>query len=228
MFYLSPRLYTLGKVTFELIHFIRISQASVCIPFLIGWIRYRNFPAEQRLLHWLIGFGTLTEVLAIVLHQVMQVPNIPVYNLFALVQIVLVNRIYARILNQAVWWLWLNILLFTSIVFFLGNLYFAQPINELNTHSIIFGMVIHLFLAARHFIENFRDKNENQPEVQSMLWFSAGILIYSCSSLLLFLAYDQITNHFQEGIFTPWGLNALMFILLNSFYAINQWKSLPK
>lgn len=204
--------------------FVRSSQAFVLVPFCVGLFHFRFLSKEQRLLHLLISLSVLTEGVALFIDYLELFSNTPVYNVFAILQIVVYNRIFAKVLNWRILKPALNGPLFALLLFAFINLLFYQPITILSSNLIVLAMVVHIFFSVSYFRQILKSAQENYWKTDPMLWLSVGILLYNSGTIFLFIALNRITENFQATILSPWGLNALLFFLLNAFYTIALWR----
>ena len=209
--------------------FIRISQASVLIPLLIGVVNFKHLIFEQRLLVGLLSASLLTEIIAISIYYYASSPNnLPVYNLYAIVLFIFLNRIYAKNLkwkySKPIW----NALLIAFILFSIINLILYQSIYEFNSRIMVLSFGIYLILAVSYFIRFLSSSSNDSLFHEPMFWLNTGVMLYSSGALLLFLFINQILNSIEETIVSPWGLNAFLFLILNCFFAITIWIRKPK
>ncbi len=217
----------MGEVQLDIKLLVRLSQFAVLVPLCVGCIHRSTLDPSQRLLLWLVGLSAFTEAAAYAADVLALPYNTPVYNLFAVLQILLYNRLFAQLLPWPLLKTWFNAPLLLLLVFGAINLIWLQPMIALQTNLIVAAMVVHIGFAMGYLQHYLKTSTATSIFAAPMLWFAIGVLFYSLGTILLYAALSRMVGQTQSSLLSPWSLNALLFILLNLFYAIALWKKAP-
>jgi len=202
---------------------LSFSQVFVILPFIVGLVCIRHLGPLQKLLWLLVCCSIITELLAFLIIKYQDTPNnLPVYNLYVIFSFAFINRIYAKGLNNKIFTPLFNWLLVFFGGFTLVNLIFLQPITTYNTNLIILSYTFYIAMCIIYFYRDLKESSLNQPK-KPIFWLSTGMLIYYSGSLMLFVFINQIIASSKEVIEMCWTLNAILFVLLNIFYALALW-----
>ena len=208
----------------EYIILIRVSQASVLLPFFLGVAKYKRLGSFQRLLWKMQALSVLTECVAMSVSYFSSAPdNLWVYNVFAILLMAVTNRLYAQLLP--VRWLrpfW-NAPLLGLLVLAGINAFVLQPFHTFQSYFIAASFAVNILFAFMHFLQLLKGSVDLSFTTEPGFWFRSGMFIYNSSTLLFFLFINEHLPHSKAVIFSPWGLNALMYIILNLLYLLALW-----
>lgn len=202
-----------------------ISQVSVLIPTLIGCYQYRHLSYSQKIILLLLITTVLTEISGSILaHNSSSQNNLIVYNINAILLFGFFNRIYAKKINSQIISPLVNPILVSFLLFSFVNLIFFQPIDTYNSYMLVLSYFIFVIMSVGYFYQTLLSNNNLNWINTSFFWFNSGVLIYYSAALIFFLFVNNIIASSQETIEQCWTLNALLYIVLNCFYAISLWK----
>ncbi len=199
---------------------VRISQAAVLVPLVIGFLRKKLLNREQKLLLLLASISLLSEISAFILDFHFSLNNLLIYNCYNIIWFIILILIYRKVLRYY-FFPHLHIFLIGGFLLFaVGNMMLLQPPSAFNTNSIGLALSIFMILSLLFFHKDLTSNVNLTMKNRPLLWLNTGIFLYSSGTLLLFLFINQIIESGSEIMIWLWGLNAFLNILLNAFYAM--------
>jgi len=220
----SARYYVRPPMLDDFLILIRISQATVLIPILVGGIRYSSLDTNQRLLWTMLLLSLATEVVALYVYYYVDTPNnLPYYNVYAVVVFSFLNRIYYRSLRSTIWKKLLNLLLAGFLLFFVINTVFIQPLDTFHSNTIITSNFISIILAIVYLHQELTSGGDVRLELKPLFWISASILLHNSSLILLYSSMAYILTQSQDVVEASWTMNAGLTSLMNILFAIALW-----
>lgn len=146
--------------------------------------------------------------------------NIWLYNIFLIPQYLLYLRIYYLIIRSSAVKKAIAIIRILLPAFIIINLLFFQPINTINSYSIVASSAVVLFLSISYF-EQLRNETEIiKLTSHPMVWLSLGAFIFHAANLPYIISLNYLIHnniHLAVALYYIYlGLNCILY----TFYSI--------
>jgi hypothetical protein len=185
-----------------------------------------RWPAHFKLFSCLLIAISLTELLAIswkyYLHTVFgnknySNSNLWLYNILLAPQYLLYMQIYCKVIRSHRIKKIISLLKILYPIFVVINLLYFQPLNTINSYSIIVSSTITVFLTITYF-EQLRNDNEIiSLKSNPMVWLSLGGFIFHAANLPYIISLNYlISNNLSLAValyYIYLGLNCIMYTL---------------
>jgi len=171
-----------------------LSQASVILPIVTGWIAFRNLPSLFRLLFYFFILALITEIQARVLNIVAHnnMPGLHIYTWIEFISFSVVYYLYFQ--GKRVRALILINILLATVIGILNAIYWGG-ITAPNTVSRSYCAVFITLYTLYFFYILFKGNGGRFEWEYPMSWIAAGALIYFASNIGYFrfseLWYDK-------------------------------------
>ncbi|NEQ50634.1 MAG: hypothetical protein F6K11_10950 [Leptolyngbya sp. SIO3F4] len=149
--------------------------------------------------------------------------NLPVYNAFAILFMIFMNRIYARLLGWRLLRSFWNVPLIALGLLAVVDAFFLEPFDAFQSIFISASFLVCIVFSFAYFVQVLVRSDRPFFARDPSFWLNAGIFIYCSATLILFLFINQILTYQPDAIWTPWRINAALFLLLNLFYSLALW-----
>lgn len=196
-----------------------ISYLSILIP---AYVAFRKNIKEKlfRYFSLFIGITALSETTAAILfaYKINNIWLLNFYNLFETICYIIFLNVYTNYRAQ-------------KVLGFVGIAYFVFFLVEVYSESILAGLINHLRILESLLIVilylftifNLIQKNELTFRRAEFL-LVAGIVFYFSISLIVFCAYELISNESKKIIFSSiWNIHSLCNTFTNILYAYCIW-----
>ena len=199
---------------------LNFAVVPVFITAVIGVVRFRQFNRVQRYLVGLTLCALLMEVCGHILAHYKR-PNLFLAPIDTTLEFGFLALIYQRVLRPGVASRFIPVV---ALAFVLGSaLTFSprldtvqfSPVQHFLESVLVLGFVLLFF---------YREINRKviavRLEREPMFWISTGLLLYFSGNALIFLSSNYVLNHSRATSMSVWAIHAVLYMLLNVFYAL--------
>lgn len=163
--------------------------AILVIGILVGIYRYSKLMPATRILVYLLAFTLLTEGVAYYLALV-KVSNGLVYNLFMIVQPILVGYTYIQESSKLVIQIALGVVTFLTIAFW----WQISP-AAFNSNGLVIVLVFLIMLPLNYFYQLLRKETEVPIQHFPLFWISVGILLFGVLNIFNFGMINSLNSN---------------------------------
>lgn len=185
-----------------------------------------KWPAYYRLFSILLIFITATEISAITwkyyLHPLFDGytnSNLWLYNISLILQYILYLGIYYQVIHSVLLKKIILVLVILYPIFAILNLIFFQPVNTINSYTIVFASTIVIFVTTSYFEQLRREEYVIKLGTHPMVWLSLGAFIFHAANLPYIISLNfLIKNNISLAValyYIYLGLNCLLYSLFS-------------
>lgn len=204
---------------------IRISQASILVPFIVSVFKARGYNKERLLIAGLVLLISVTELGAFLIVKFASVPyNGWLYHINVVFYFTIVSLIYREILRADIKSSVFDIVIALFIILSLINSIWIQPIQELNSNSIVLASVVYIVYALYHYYRLLKEKILTPLGSIPLFWFSTGLLLFNSSTLFVTVLVNYLPSDSNGLMTATWLLQAFFNVMLNGFLTVALWK----
>lgn len=199
--------------------FIKLSQASVLFPIIMGLIYYKKLTGPFRLLLYFFLSGFLFELQASVL-KIFYQNNMPGLHLYTLVEGLVFSRIYyLHFQKNGVLRLFIGINTIVLIGACLADAFIISSIWGWNSFSRSYSSVSIVCYALAYFYFLFRNESTQYRTDQPMFWVATGTLFYFSCNTLYFMLNSSLVRNAYTAAFSGFIIHAAINIIAHLLYA---------
>lgn len=148
--------------------------------------------------------------------------NLWLYNSFLIPQYLLYMATYYKVIKSFTIRKAILVTGFFFALFAIFNFFYFQPIDTVNSYTIIFACLIVILLTAAYFEQLIKEKDIIRLTTHPMAWISLGAFIYhtACLPYMITLNY-LIANNVSLAVtlfYIYLGLNCIMYSLYSIAY----------
>ena len=194
------------------------SAYSAVVPMLAGLWRWSRLGPAQRLLVGLLVFIAINQLVATLLWELWNIPNMPLYHGYVAVESVLLVLIYRRLLDDS---LWRKLLPWLLPLGPLGAFVDGQWLDgwlELPTLGRGLEAAVMLGCASVYFVQLGKRAKVRYLDREPGFWITCGIMLYFPANMLLFLFNNYLHNVEDSVIYALWASHAVVNVLLYASY----------
>lgn len=192
---------------------------STIIPAIIGLIRSKSLSKKLRLLLLYCIIIAAKEITCVILAQ-NGYRNLAIYNIANIIDSIPLFLIYylefkSKNLKQII----LSFII-VSTLFSILNIIWLQGFLSFNTFSIFSVNFFKTITTLLYFYILLKEAENLNLIKTPLFWVSAGLLIYSVGTSLIFSLYEiylEFPVEISDGI---WAINSLLYIFLNILFSI--------
>lgn len=152
--------------------------------------------------------------------------NLPLLHLYTLGEFLLFSLFYRQILDdQSVFKKYFSPLITLGLGLVVLNTLLLQSIFEFNSYSKTLVQVIIILYALDYAFRINENTHPNTVQYQGLRLVNAGVLIYYCGSLFIFMA-SKYSNAVGEAFRIFWQTNIILNLIFHSVILIALWKVL--
>ena len=191
-----------------------LSVGSGLLPVGAAALRYRTYDRARRGLAWFFGVSALFDAASLVTDQ-LGIRNLPLFHVFAVVNLVFLAWFYYRILHSRLLRglvLLAAVLLLPSMAYWMaqGGARWQFPSQAMTWQSLLF-----VLLSLSYFYQLLHQSEVIAVERSPLFWVNAGVLVYFSCNLFLFMLQKQLAQY--AGY---WAIHSVVNITANLFYTI--------
>ncbi len=197
---------------------ILLSAISILFPVLVSVRRYYGYDRFGRGLSLFLYLSASFE-LAVVTTWFYKINNLPLFHLFALIELLFFGWLYAQAFHQV----WLknvvNGLTALGAAFIIYNALLLESIWSFNSVSKTAESVYLIVLSLLLFRQLLLQREVMFLDRHPLFWLNSGVLLYFAGNLFVFMLQHAIAGSAQKGYvygFVHSGIN----ILANLLYGI--------
>ena len=200
------------------------SVVPVAVAGVVGVVRFRHLSRPLRYLVASIVAALLVELVSRVLaarHQ----PNLFLAYLDTLLEFGLLAGLYRLVLRPSAVSRGLPVVV---VVFSLSSLLpYLQPSDllQFNTWQRLAESLLVLGLVLLYFYKIIRELLIVHLTREPLFLVSVGLLLYFSGNVFIFISSNYVLRHAPELGAKLWAIHALLYMVLNSLYAIALWIS---
>lgn len=196
---------------------VYISTGAVLPPLVAALVQWKRLNVLERKIGWLLIVNTLVQGLALLLGDVFQVNNMPLYHVYLVVEFNLLFGIYFYgVFNNQEQNRW-KTMAAVSFLVLLGNGLFIEPWTTFPSYLRTLEALLATTLAIKYFITKLRGVDAKPLANDPAFWLSTGVLLYYTTNLLLFM-YGKVLPHQPDVFRHTWLIHGYLNILLYSLY----------
>jgi hypothetical protein len=200
------------------------SVVPVAVAGVVGVVRFKRLPHPLRYLVASIVAALLVELVSRMLaarHQ----PNLFLAYLDTLLEFGLLAGLYRLVLRPSAVSRWLPAVV---VVFSLSSLLpYLQPTDllQFNTWQRLAESLLVLGLVLLYFYKIIRELLIVHLTREPLFLVSVGLLLYFSGNVFIFISSNYVLRHSPELGGKLWAIHGLLYMVLNSLYAIALWIS---
>lgn len=187
-----------------------LAPSCVLLPVSIALYRYRNLPAEGRMLLWYL----LAEMFILAASSTLayyKQPNTPLYHVATVVETTLLLLFFGIIFRNKKNARYIRWMTGLFPILALLNTWLLQPLSSFNSYTITLQFALMLLLCFAYWLQ---PSDLNTPwTAQPLNWIITGMLLYFSGSFILFAFSDYIIHHFsKQTSMMIWNIHAALAI----------------
>src|SRR5258706_3424851 len=199
--------------------FIKLSQATVLFPVLLGIINFKKLNKPFRILLFFFILSILFEIQASLLKPIYY-NNMPGLHLFTVCEFIFLSLVYYyhfsknSVLSR---FIILNTCLFLLAASF--DAFIINGILEPNNLSRTYSSISLVTMSLIFFYSFFKNDYEFYSWQYPMFWFNTGVLIYFALNLFYFMLNNYLVEHAYSIAYNSMRVHAAINIISNLLYA---------
>lgn len=210
--------------------FVLVSQASVLLPIIVGWVYYKKLTLPFRLLFFYfllcIGFEILAAATRIIYNN-----NMPGLHLYSIVQFLAFSTVYYYHFSER--GVMRRVLLVNAVFAFiiaLADALFIDGIMNSNTISRSYTAASMVVYTLIYFYQLFQQDTKHINRYDPIFWFTTAAIIYFGNNLLYFMLRRYLLANAREietlSYYMYLSLNIIAhFLYAQSFRSLSKWKT---
>jgi hypothetical protein len=210
--------------------FLILTLIQMYIPILVVVLAFLRF-SERPLYIKFAGYESLGSLLASVpitifthLIHIKGVNNF-IANSYIPIDIFLWMGIYHSVMQSKKYTRALIIAGIPILLFWLINFLFIQKM-QVNSYSLVLMAALMLVLSIHYFYSIIQSPPTDRLLSFPFFWINSGVLLYSATTLVLFLFTDYLINVLKDNLLYYWTFHTVMRIVLVLFISLGVWKEL--
>lgn len=202
----------------------QVSVVPVAVASVVGVVRFKHLPRPLRYLVAVVVAALLVELVSRVL-AVRHLPNLFLAYIDTLLEFGLLAGLYRLVLWPSAASRWLPAVV---IVFSLSSLLpYFRPTDLLhfNTMQRLAESLLVLGLVLLYFYKIIRELLIVHLTREPLFLISVGLLLYFSGNVFIFISSNYAVQHSTALSLQLWAIHGLLYMLLNSLYAVALWIS---
>ncbi len=197
----------------------------ILLPFVIGWLNYRAFDRSLRILFFFVVYGTVNEVISLILRSGLHLQNtMPVSNLYYMVEFIFLGLFYREVLKEK-----FHPAIFVMIIFLFEaasiiNLLFFQSLYEYPSAMQAISKIVLISFTLLLFYKIMDEARIQNLWKEPLVYINVAVLVYYSGNLFfsvmfnLILEYSRAFSKITTYYFSI--LNTLFYVLI----ALGFWR----
>jgi hypothetical protein len=210
--------------------FAIVSQVSLLLPIIAGWVYYRKLTSPFRVLFYFfllcIGFEIQAAATRIIYNN-----NMPGLHLFSVVQFLVFSTVYYQHFSAQI--VLRRLIFINAVIAFiiaLADALFIDGIMNSNTLSRSYAAVSMVVYTLIYLYQLFQQEPIHNNRYDSMFWFTIAVLIYFGNNWLYFMLRRYLLANAREietlSYYLYLSLNIIAhFLYAQSFRCFREWKT---
>ena len=185
--------------------------------------QYRELDKKYKLIALILTISLLVDNLNLFFPNLLSELLYIEWHIFTLVEF----TIYAWLLRNLVFSLRIRrIIPYVILGFWLfkvADLLWITPLSEVDSLAISLEAIILIALSAAFYLDLLRSLRIEKIETYPWFWIVAGILIYFCANLTLFIFSNYITSVNLRQFWAYWSIHAVFTIIKYLLFTVGIW-----
>jgi hypothetical protein len=203
--------------------FIRLSQASIVIPFIAGILNYNQLNKPFKGLVWFFMFCGLIEIMATQLKTIMG-NNMPLLHVFSVIEFCIFAYVFIQYFSFPIKWFYLLVVAFLIIAII--DAVFISTIYKMNSVARNVECIVLIIAALYFYYTNIKANVSHSIYKKPVYWFSTAVIVYFSINFFFFLAMNFLPYNFSMlAIY----FHGIINIIANTIFAISfisfKWKT---
>lgn len=196
-----------------------LSAFSGLLPLAVAALRYRRYDAALRLLTWFFVVSGLFDLASVITDR-WRINNMPLFHLFAVVNLLFLSAFYYRILRGQ--WRRPGLALAIAGIGGLALYGVLRPGGLGQFPSAVMTAQCGLFigLALVYFYQLLHQPVATAIEQNPLFWVNAGVLVYFSGNLFLFMLQEWLSRNPPVQHVNYWAIHSVANILANLLYTV--------
>ena len=190
---------------------------SVVIPLAASILYWKKLEGQLKLIFWIVLASALSDAISYILY-LFSTANLPVINLFFIVQIILFYLILKTRRTLA-----LQIFFYATVAFAIVDFVFLQTPTTFNSYASYAGALLILVTALVYLYRLLEDLPDEKIQRLPLFWVAFGAMTYYGGTLFLFLFSNYVLAQSLKNHQTIWILHNVVNITKNLFLFIAIW-----
>lgn len=197
-----------------------IVPLSTLIPIFMGMQSKKHCTKQSLIILFYLIFCFIINISSSIIGSY-HINNLPLLHLYTLVEFLLILSYFKATLRNAYSLNLIKLLMVLLPVVNIGTLLYTHDIFNFNTYPRTISALIIISLSMLHLFEINDSDRENSWATGSLNWYSTGLLIYFCSSLVYFAFLNTLTLHTNQSIYNLFsGLHATLVLVMYSMFSV--------
>lgn len=205
--------------------FIKLSQASILYPLVLGLLFYKKLDRPFRFFTWYFMLGAGIELICIGLKYYYETSGQTLSNYLFLEHLLVPPEFCAfaflyysafQALKGSRELVVVAVALQLSISF--ADAFWLSGLSQHNENARTLSAMLLSLFAFLYYYYFFKSDTPSPLFTEPMFWVSAGVLLYFASNAFLFLLSNYLTDHYYSLANSGYNLHALLNILAHLLY----------
>jgi hypothetical protein len=185
------------------------------LSFLCSLVSFRlHYLFHLKLFSIVLAITAFTEIVANFGRELFHLSsNYPVYNIFMLVQYVLLAYYYKQIIVSTTTKKIINVFLILYPLFWIFIFTFVYSLFQWNTYGVMFGDLFIIIFSARYLYELFTSERLVSLGRHAEFWIAVALIFYSCCELPITGILNYLVHDWQNNQHTILKLFSILQIL---------------
>ncbi len=173
----------------------------LAFAFIVSLISFKlNYKIHLKIFSVLLGLTLVNEIIANYFLSVLHLrSNLPVYNIFMLIEFWVFALYYSYILKSRFQKIIIRLFLILFPVFwYITTFHFFNGLNHWNSYLILAGFSFTVFLSVAYCYRLFTSDQLIKFRKQSEFWIAIGLIIFYSCNLPYLGMYNYLSNNFSE------------------------------
>ena len=200
----------------------RISSFSVIIPLFIGLIIRKQMESTLKPVIFLILISLITELISLILLY-NYINNMFVFNIYGIIEVILLIEFYKRFLNQFFQSKVHLILIALFTLLFVYNTFLSHKFKNIDIISTSIESIIFILYALISFYFILKNLVFENLYHTPFFWINTAFLLYFSGNLFLFTFSSYLENH-ESTYVKLYLIHSILNILTYILISIGFWK----
>jgi len=201
------------------LNLVVFNWTPILLPFVIGWVNYRAFDRSLRILFFFVVYGTVNEVISLILRSVVHLQNtMPVSNLYYMMEFIFLGLFFREVLKERFHQAIFVVIIFLFEAASIINLLFFQTIYEYPSAMQAVSKIILISFTLLLFYKIMDEARIQNLWKEPLVYINVSVLIYYSGNLFFSImfnlileysrAFSKITTYYLSI------LNAIFYVLI--------------
>jgi hypothetical protein len=213
--------------------FLVIGNIQGILPLLISlialyrWSQRSSMVKVTSIYLFLFGLSHIFIIFFFLILRVNHTNNI-IATFFAIVELLLLLRVFALASPSQFYGKSLKIIAVCFCLLAVLNFLFLQPLQMINSNTLLLSNAILTVLAIHYFFSLLRDMPTQKLLNYPMFWIASSVLIFSAGSFFIYLITEYLVVVVQNDLLYVWTFRNILRIITFLMIAWGIWKENPQ